>query len=130
MKALPTDTELGLALGINPRWVRRLRVKGMPRDLEGARQWRSENVEPRARSTATQDALDDLEPWDFALLRAVEGSLLGLPSLLRRQGMEEDAVAGATAALLADIEARLREQRLGRPEIALAMRAIRELLQD
>jgi hypothetical protein len=129
MKALPTDNDLALALGISPRYARRLRARGMPRDVEGARAWRAANIEPRLRSEPMEDAVEDLAPEDFNLLCAIEGAFLSLPAVLRAEGVDSARVNQVMATLFVGIKQELGDRGLGKAATAVALRALRDLIQ-
>lgn len=55
----PTQKELAAAFGLSDRYIRDLIARGMPREIEPARAWYSENVMPHARDGVgpTEDEL-------------------------------------------------------------------------
>jgi hypothetical protein len=119
--------ELAAALGLSPRYVRRLVERGMPMDIEAAKQWRAQNVEQRVRLAATDDALADLTAEDFQTLCAIEGAFLDLPVVLRRHGLEENRITKIMATAFTSVEQQLRARGMNKTATAAAVHILQEL---
>lgn len=102
----PARRKLARALGVSESIVCRDVARGMPEDLEGAQQWRRENVRQRAKAPTTEP--QEGAPADYAAARARrEAAEAQLAEMKVRRAAGELLVASEVVSAAASAATRL-----------------------
>ena len=96
-----TQSERAHALGISVRYLRKLEARGMPTDLEGAREWRAANLQPRnvRQDTEVPAVISGLEAAIRVLAKdasddTIREAARAHISTLRERGIDEAGIGG------------------------------------